>query len=112
MVLVLLRQGGPAVSVTSAGIKQMLVENGYNGIDAECPWCSREQSWWLPSTSCNERGLPCEAADCGFRLDLSEGPPVIICSRCDEELEPGDGCYRCRWCRREVRPAVTTKTGT
>lgn len=115
MVLVLLRQGGPAVTSTytkrmAAMDLQELVREAVVG--ADCPWCSRHQRWWTPVMSGDDRGLACFDVECGFRLDLPPGPPAILCSRCDEELEPGDGCYRCRWCRREVRPAVTTKTAT
>lgn len=118
MVLVLLRQGGPAGSgaVTSTYTKRMaamdlqeLVRDAVT--NADCPWCHRHQRWWMPGGDRNNFGLVCFDGECGFRLDLPPGPPAILCSRCGNQLQRDGGCYRCR-CGREVRPVVTTKTAT
>ncbi len=122
MVLVLLRQGGPAMSGKKVGgsrtapriaaleLRVRLLEE--ISVQAACPWCGRKQAWWGPGQASTRRGLDCFDVDCGFMLDFPPGPPAILCSRCDEELEPGDGCYRCRWCRREVRPPKTAQAAT
>lgn len=91
-----------------------LVRDG-NVVEAYCPWCERDQSWWIPNEYRGgdniTSGLRCFDVACGFRVDLPPGPPAILCSQCGGNLQFDVECYRCR-CGHEVRPAGTIKTGT
>lgn len=77
------------------------IRDGYT-VRENCPGCGVSQLW-SKSNVATVSGIYC-VKGCGYKLDLSPGPPTILCSKCGENLYPTGTCFTYFACKRTVRP--------
>ena len=75
-------------------------------VAADCPTCSRPNTWWRPRPDdlTSNVGIKCMGCDYTIGSDFDAKPPAILCSSCGLALEQHDHGFRCAPCDREVRP--------